>query len=151
MKISRIDNSYNFSFNKKFKTEDVLKTLTEFDFRKKNADEFVKEISGIDVSDEALNKTLDDKCNTSILKYAIQDLCADEMMKQDERLIEVRNSYNNFIDKFGIYGYNKERFNGWFDEQMKKLGKTIDLEPFVITKEKIKEQYEFLYDILRYY
>ncbi len=149
MKISRIDNSYNFNFNKKFKTEDVLKTLTAFDFKMKNADEFIKEISGTELTQESLQDIFNKKYNPNLAKITVKDLCAEEMMKQDERLKEVQASYDKFLTESGPMGFERKRYSSWFDEQMKKLGKTIDLEPFVINKEEIQNKYESLFNLFQ--
>ncbi len=134
------------SFSAKFRTEDVLRFLTQYPYKQKNSDKFiVKELTGIDLgSDEFISSITEKDSLPTVAIWAIIGVCSEHILKQNKALEEADATFNPtmHLEK------GRKSTDEWFKEQIKKLGQTINLEPFTVTFEEIKDSYNKYIDII---
>ena len=144
MKISSINN--NLNFGARYKTEDVLRLISNYPYKNKDTDKIIKSLTGIDMYSDEFRKSVTKEESYPIVTFALGDICADKVMQQNPKLVEVRDSFTTEIK----LNANKEVKDNFFETQMKKLGKSINLEPFTVTMDEIRKRYSEWIEIIGY-
>lgn len=143
MQISSINKS-QYSFKAKYPTEDVLAFTTQYLYKNKDVQaSMVKSLTGIDIESDEFKKTLPDMFDRTVAQTAITFLAIDKVLSQNDALKAVDDT---FVSKPRCKEYDREH-NEWFKQQIKKLGKTIELKPFTLAKEDIEAEFKVLSDI----
>ena len=126
---------YTPGFSAKFKTEDVLRFVTQYPYKNKtNNDYMVKELCGIDLkSDEFLSSITDDEYSP-IAMFAVIETCSEKILQQNKDLQKADSTFDATLH----LREGRKKTDDWFKEQIKKLGEAINLEPFTVSTEEIK-------------
>lgn len=144
MQISSVNKSL-YSFKAKYPTEDVLAFTTQYLYKNKDVQaSMVKSLTGIDMESDEFKKVLPDSFDRNVAELAITFLSIDKVLSQNE---ELRAVDETFVPKPRCKEFDKEH-NDWFKEKIKKLGKTLEIKPFTLTKEEIKDEFEILADAI---
>ena len=146
MKISCIKNSYIPNFNAKYKTIDVLRLASGCPYKGKGLGKIVKSLTGIDMYSDEFRKSIAPSETYAIVTFALEDICVNKIIEQDQRLKDVRDSFTGIIRN----SQSSDARDSWFEQQLKRFGKTIELEPFTVTKEELKKAYSDFANMINY-
>ncbi len=144
MQISKINqNIYKQNFSAEYKTEDVLRLITGFPYKDKSSKEIIKSLTGIDIYSKEYHSSMPKESEYLFNVIALESLCCDRVLEQKKELHEADSSYD---DEMPLKAGKKQTEN-WFKKQIKKIGKTINIEPFSIPKDEIIEKSNSFYKI----
>ena len=145
MKISSISVN-NINFGNKYKTADVLRFVTGYNFHKQNTDfEFFKSLTGIDLFSSPVYNEMAKKYSNFSAYMGVHDVSSEEIFRQCPK---VKESIDTFDASLHLKK-GRQAQNQWLDEQIKKLGKYLDLSPFKPDEEKIKKSAEETDEMLK--
>ena len=104
----------------------------------------VKELCGIDLkSDEFLSSITDDEYSP-IAMFAVIETCSEKILQQNKDLQKADSTFDATLH----LREGRKKTDDWFKEQIKKLGETINLEPFTVSTEEIKAAYKNLMELI---
>lgn len=134
-------------FNAQFKTKEILSFIVQYPFEKGfddiKEDNLIEFMTGLNPQNkdyfEKVFQTSDYSKLTS--KITLQTACVDEIIKQNPIL---KNADETCDVVFTKLKKDKNEIKTWLNFQMKKIGETVDIEPFKLDIKKLVQSYKEL-------
>lgn len=131
----------NINFGEKFKTEEVLSFMMGYPVTKKFdptiRPRIIKSMTNLDIKSDSFIKNFNQR--TLGIEEIIEDTCSQEIIKQNPTL---KKAYESGKDIFYTTEKDPSKIDKWKKQQIKLLGKEIDLKSFEISIDDIKKDYE---------
>lgn len=145
MKINVVNS--NMHFNAQFKTKEILSFITQYPLEKgfygKEEDALIEFMTGLNLQNKDYFKKVYQNPNydTNISKLALESVCIEEMVKQNPVLKDANETCDAVFAKIKK---DKSEIGDWLNLQIKKIGKTVNIEPFKCNRQKLAQNYKEL-------